>query len=208
MKIASLTVPSAVVTLMGVAVLAAVTFAQNPPSPNPNQAPQDQPAAPPAGQQSGQQPGPEQRGMRGPRNFPQPTNLKVLPRDLTGAQVRDIMHHWAGDLGVECNACHAAYADRTGPNGRLELNFASDEKPEKQMARIMYTMTESIKKDYVPKVAALDTMSSPAAPVTCGTCHRGNLDPQEFVPPHRERGPRPGSGPEGTPQGAPPPQGN
>lgn len=150
--------------------------------------------------------------MRGPRNIPQPTNLQVLPKDLTGPQVVEIMRHWAGDLGVECNACHAAYADRTGPNGRPMLNFASDEKPEKRMARIMYTMTESIKADYIPKVAALDTMGSPAAPVTCGTCHRGNLDPQEFVPPHRERGPRPGSGPgngpEGTPQGAPPPQGN
>jgi len=188
---------------MSAAVLAAVTFAQNPP-----QTPQDQSAAPPAAQQ----PTPEQRGMRGPRNIPAPTNLKVLPKDLTGPQVVEIMRHWAGDLGVECSACHAAYADRTGPNGRPMLNFASDEKPEKRMARIMYTMTESIKTDYIPKVAALDTMGSPAAPVTCGTCHRGNLDPQEFVPPHHERGPRPGNGPgngpEGTPQTAPPPQGN
>jgi Photosynthetic reaction centre cytochrome C subunit len=190
---------------MGAVVLAAVTFGQNPP----NEAPQSQ--IPP--ETMPQANGPGQQGMRGPRNFPPPTNLKVLPQDLTGAQVRDVMRHWAGDLGVECSTCHAQYADhRAGRNGRPELDYASDEKPEKQMARIMYTMTETIKKDYVAKVAALDTMGSPAAPVTCGTCHRGNLDPTEYVPPQRERGPRPGdgpgNGPAGGPQGAPPPQGN
>lgn len=198
MKIASLVVPAAVVSLMGATILVAVTFAQNPP----NEAPQSQTAPETMPQANGPQ------GMHGPRNFPPPTNLQVLPKDLTGAQVRQIMGHWAGDLGVGCNACHAAYEDRQGPNGRPELNFASDEKPEKKMARIMYTMTESIKTDYIPKVAALDTMGSPAAPVTCGTCHRGSLDPQEYVPPRREHGPRPGNGPEGTPQGAPPPQNN
>jgi Photosynthetic reaction centre cytochrome C subunit len=189
---------------MGAVVLAAVTFGQNPP----NEAPQSQ--IPPETMPQAGAPG--QQGMRGPRNFPPPANLKVLPKDLTGAQVRDVMRHWAGDLGVECNACHAAYKDHTGPNGRPMLDFASDEKPEKQMARIMYTMTETIKTDYVAKVAALDTMGTPAAPVTCGTCHRGNLDPTEYVPLQRERGPRPGNGPAngppGTPQGAPPPQGN
>lgn len=204
MKIVSLAVPAAVVTLMGAVALAAVAFAQNPP----NEAPQSQTAP----ETTPQANGPGQQGMRGPRNFPPPTNLKVLPKDLTGAQVRDIMRHWAGDLGVECGTCHAASKDQTGPNGRPMLDFASDEKTEKEMARIMYTMTESMKKDYVARVAALDTMGSPAAPVTCGTCHRGNLDPQEFVPPQRERGPRPtggpGNGPGGGPQGAPPPQGN
>ncbi len=202
MKIASLALPASVVTLMGAAVLAAVAFAQTPQSqPAPETAPQ---SAPP------------QQGMRGPRNFPPPKNLQVLPKDLTGAQVRDIMRHWAGDLGVECNACHAAYPNRVGRNGQPALDYASDAKTEKQMARIMYTMTETIKTDYVSKVAALDTMDSPAAPVTCGTCHRGNLDPLEYVPPRRERGPRPGNGPaggsgngpDGGPQGAPPPQGN
>lgn len=201
MKIASFAVPPSAVSLIGAVVLAAVTFGQNPPS----EAPQSQTAPETMPQANG----PGQQGMRGPRNFPPPKNLQVLPRDLTGAQVRDIMRHWAGDLGVECNACHAAYPDRVGRNGRPELDFASDEKPEKQMARIMYTMTETIRKDYIPKVAALDTMGSPAAPVTCGTCHRGNLDPQEYVPPRREeRGPRPEGVPGTGPQGAPPPQTN
>lgn len=125
------------------------------------------------------------------RNMPAPSNLQVLPKDLTGAQVREIMGHWAGDLGVHCDTCHAADPKNLMPNGRPRMNFASDEKDEKKMARIMYTMMELDKSDYVAKVAALDKMSEPAAPLTCGTCHRGNLDPAPFTP-----------APEHPPQGA------
>jgi hypothetical protein len=195
-KITSL-IPSAVaVSLLGTAVLAAVTFAQAPQTP-PN-------AGGPPMQQGGMpgMPG----GMGHEHNFPAPTNLKVLPKDLTGAQVREIMHHWAGDLGVECDTCHAAYADgRKSPNGWPMLDFPSDAKPEKRMARIMYTMLELDKKDYVAKVAAMDTMGSPAAPLTCGTCHRGSLDPAAYEPPHHEHGPMPQGPP---PAGAPAPPGN
>jgi cytochrome c553 len=119
----------------------------------------------------------------GGRNFPPPTNLKVLPKDLTGAQVREIMRGWSGALGVECDTCHAADPKNVGPNGRPRLDFASDAKDEKVMARIMYTMLEVDKKDYVAKVAAIDKMDEPAAPLTCGTCHRGHLDPEKFTPP-------------------------
>ena len=114
--------------------------------------------------------------------MPAPSNLQVLPKDLTFKQVHEIMEHWAGDLGVHCDTCHAADPNNVGPNGRPRLNFASDEKDEKKMARIMYTMTEDIKANYVAKVAAMDKMSEPAAPVTCGTCHRGHIDPPPFTP--------------------------
>jgi hypothetical protein len=118
-----------------------------------------------------------------PRSYPPPTNLKVLPKDLTGQQVRTIMEGWAGDLGVHCDTCHVADPKNIGPNGRPRLDFPSDAKDEKQMARIMYTMFEVDKKDYVAKVAAMDKMDEPAAPLTCGTCHRGHLDPEKFTPP-------------------------
>lgn len=173
----SLVPSAAAVALLAAAVLAAVTVAQAPQNP------------PDAGGMA---------GMRHQRNFPPPTNLQVLPKDLTGAQVRDIMRHWAGDLGVECDTCHAAYADgRKMPNGMPMLDFASDTKPQKRMARIMYTMTETDKNDYISKVKALNTMPMTAAPLTCGTCHRGHIDPEEYVPPRRPgHGPRP----EGAPQ--------
>ena len=105
---------------------------------------------------------------------------------MTGQQVRDLMEHWAGDLGVHCDACHAADPNNLGPNGRPRLKFEDDSKPEKEMARIMYTMTEDAKKNYIAKVSDMDKMGSPVAPLTCGTCHRGRLDPEAFAPPREE----------------------
>jgi hypothetical protein len=121
------------------------------------------------------------------RTYPAPTNLKVLPKDLTGQQVRDIMEKWEGSLGVHCDTCHAADPKNIGPNGRPRLNFADDSKEEKRIARMMYTMTEDINVNYVSKVPNSD-MS-----VTCGTCHRGHFGPEPFVIPP-DNGPRPPQG--------------
>ena len=109
------------------------------------------------------------------------------------------MEGWAGSLGVHCDTCHTADPKNIGPNGRPRLKFEDDSKDEKQMARIMYTMTVDLKKNYIKKVADMDKMESPAAPLTCGTCHRGHLDPEAFVIP-KEGGP---GGP--PPAGAMPP---
>ncbi|MGB6192185.1 MAG: c-type cytochrome [Terracidiphilus sp.] len=123
--------------------------------------------APPAG-------GPPHEHEHGP--VPAPTNLKVLPKTLTGEQVHEIMHHWAGQLGTECTTCHAADPTKKGPNGRPVLNFADDSKPEKAAARVMYTMVETINTKYVSKI------DNSGQPVSCGTCHRGHLDPPPFTP--------------------------
>ncbi|MFC5862454.1 c-type cytochrome [Acidicapsa dinghuensis] len=125
--------------------------------------------------------GPPPGGM--PRQMPKPTNLKVLPKDLTGKEVHDIMDKWAGQLGVHCNTCHAADPNRVGPNGRPMLNFPDDSKQEKKTARVMYKMVQDINSNYV--------MNLPNAkdPVTCGTCHRGHQKPEAFVPPPEENHP-------------------
>jgi hypothetical protein len=75
-----------------------------------------------------------------------------------------------------------------GPNGRPRLNFADDSKPEKQAARLMYTMTTQDNEKYVSMV------DEGKGKVTCGTCHRGHLKPEEFVPPPEHEGPRPAQG--------------
>jgi len=124
------------------------------------------------------------------RSFPAPTNLKVLPKNLTGQQVRDIMENWEGSLGVHCDTCHTADPKNIAPNGRPRMNFADDSKPEKNSARLMYTMLEDINVNYVAKVP------NSGMAVTCGTCHRGRLNPEPFVVPEEEHGPR---GQEGTP---------
>ena len=157
---------TAAAALLATSLFALAALAQSP-QPSPQQGPP--PGPPPGGQ---------------PRSFPPPTNLKVLPKDLSGQQVRDIMENWEGSLGAHCSTCHAADPKNIGPNGRPRLNFADDSKPEKATARLMFTMMEDINKSYLKK---LD--DSPR--ITCGTCHRGHLDPEPYVIPPEEHGPPP-----------------
>ncbi len=110
------------------------------------------------------------------RSYPAPTNLKVLPKDLTGEQVHEIMEQWEAALGGHCGTCHTPDPKNIGPNGRPRLNFADDSKDEKATARKMYQMVEEINEKYISKI------DSSGDPVTCGTCHRGHLGPQPFVP--------------------------
>jgi cytochrome c551/c552 len=167
------------------------------------QAKQDQPqqTAPPA------QTAPATGGaMQGPMHFPAPTNLQVLPKDLTGAQVHHIMEGFASSLGVHCDFCHAADPKNVGPNGRPRMNFADDSKDDKKIARVMIQMVGTINGDYISKTSAMDP-DAMGMKVTCGTCHRGHEMPEDFVPPeHGAGGPPPaGEAPAG---GAPPPPAN
>jgi len=109
------------------------------------------------------------------RAFPAPTNLKVLPRDLTGQQVHDTMERWESSLGIQCAGCHAEDTDNLGPDGRPLLKFADDSKPMKSVARIMYTMTDEINTRYIARI------DGSGVPVTCGTCHRGKMGPEPFA---------------------------
>jgi hypothetical protein len=129
------------------------------------------PAAPPPQSQPGAPPP--------PHDMPAPTNLKVLPRNLTGAQVHEIMETWEGELGTRCKTCHTVDPKNVGPNGQPRFNYADDSKEEKQTARKMFKMVEEINANYISKI------DSSGAPVTCGTCHRGHLGPEPFaVPEH------------------------
>ena len=202
MKMTSLLPSAAAVALLTAAVLAATTGAQSPQT-----APQNSSQGPPPADQAapGVPQGPPPQGMsqgsaqggRPMRNYPPPTNLQVLPKDLTGRQVRDTMETWAGSLGVHCDFCHTADPKNVGPNGRPRMNFADDSKPDKQIARIMYSMTQQMNKDYISKAMDLDK-DGMGKPVTCGTCHRGHEMPEEFVIPREEHRGGPGGG-EGTP---------
>ncbi len=90
-----------------------------------------------------------------------------------------------------------------GPNGRPRMDFANDSKPDKQIARIMYTMTQQINKDTISKAMDLDP-DGMGSPVTCGTCHRGHEMPEEFVIPREEHRGGPGGGEETPPPAATP----
>ncbi|UWZ86543.1 c-type cytochrome [Occallatibacter riparius] len=165
---------AAAAVLLTAAIVAASVAAQSP---------QPQPAGAAAQPQQG---GPLPGGPSGPpHEMPAPKNLKVLPKNLTGNQVHDIMEGWAGSLGVHCDNCHSVDPGKVGPNGRPRLNFADDSKPEKNTARLMYTMTQKINDD------TMSMVNDGQSKVTCGTCHRGHKKPEAYVPPKEHDGPHP-----------------
>jgi len=104
-------------------------------------------------------------------------NLKVLPKDISHDDLDKVMDSWKAALGVKCGFCHAPSKDSTS----RKLDFASDDKPEKKMARYMFRMTGKINKKYFHfDKDDKDDKGAPAVPaITCMTCHRGSPHPDE-----------------------------
>ncbi|HVR69290.1 MAG TPA: hypothetical protein VMT87_00480, partial [Vicinamibacteria bacterium] len=61
------------------------------------------------------------------------TNLQLLPKDATRAQVVETMRGFASALGVRCNHCHVG-ADPATLEG---FDFAADTKQAKRVTRAM-----------------------------------------------------------------------
>ena len=101
-----------------------------------------------------------------------PVNLRVLPKDTSAAEVKDLMEQYSDELGVECEYCH------TRNQTTRQLDYVSDDNPAKQTARVMMTMLNEINGKFL---AQLDDQKY-AVLVSCGNCHRGHTDPPEFVP--------------------------
>ena len=98
-------------------------------------------------------------------------NLKVLPKDISNADLDSIMESYSKQLNVSCDFCHAN--SKTNPQ---DLDLASDDKPEKEITRQMMRMTAAINKDffdYTIIYKAGETMA-----VTCYTCHDGFPRPE------------------------------
>ena len=100
-------------------------------------------------------------------------NLKVLPKDISDDDLDKVMDGWKAALGVHCNFCHARSSDSTSKH----LDYASDEKPEKNMARSMFRMTAKINKKYFS--FNKDDKGTVIPAISCITCHRGNPHPEE-----------------------------
>jgi tetratricopeptide (TPR) repeat protein len=100
---------------------------------------------------------------QGPQQQEEPKNLKVLPKDTPRREVIRIMNEWEHATGMECDECHA----RSKDPGARSLDFASDEKPEKETARKMFKMMNSIN----DQLAGMGFKQAPR--VQCVTCHHG-----------------------------------
>ena len=94
-------------------------------------------------------------------------NLKVLPQDITGPQLLGTMKFFAQSLGVRCTFCHV------GTEGQplSTYDFASDAKPNKDIARGMIRMVKEINGNLPAITGEADSK------ITCFTCHRGSQHP-------------------------------
>src|SRR5678816_2751460 len=70
-------------------------------------------------------------------------NLKKLPKNITKQQLDKVMDEFKDALGVKCSFCHVHAKDDP-----KKWDFASDEKPEKSVARKMISMTNRINKKF------------------------------------------------------------
>ncbi len=100
------------------------------------------------------------------------TNLKVLPADISKAELVETMKGFTRALGVRCTACHV------GEEGKplTTYDFPSDERRMKQNARIMLLMVREINQKSIARVQ-LEGEAKPVT-VTCYTCHRGQKQPE------------------------------
>jgi hypothetical protein len=134
-----------------------------------------------------------QRGGGAPP--PEPTNLQVLPKTMTTAQILPIMRNFSAALGTNCGYCHVW----TGP-GLPTNDYAADTKPAKLVARVMMQVANEANE----KIAA-GIKSKPASEITrvqCMTCHRGAAIPV-LPPPPAPAGAAQGAAPAGAPPAPP-----
>ncbi|HEX5023958.1 MAG TPA: c-type cytochrome [Agriterribacter sp.] len=101
-------------------------------------------------------------------------NLKVLPKNISHEQLEKIMKGFNVSLGVKCNHCHAQ-----SKTNEKKLDFSSDEKPEKDVARSMIRMTAKLNKKYFDYNK--DGGGDNALAVSCITCHNGKAHPESKI---------------------------
>ncbi len=103
--------------------------------------------------------------------FSDPQNLKVLPEDISRAELRETMRGFSLSLGVNCSSCHVGEDSQP----IFEYDFAADDKAMKLIARDMMRMVEDINKT----VGKLERDEGHEfVTVNCVTCHRGQDRPR------------------------------
>jgi len=100
------------------------------------------------------------------------TNLKVLPKNISKQHLDKLMDEFKDALGVKCNFCHVHKKD----NPR-EWDYASDEKPEKTVARKMISMSNKINKKFFHGKSKYGDENA-LMEIRCVTCHHGTAHPE------------------------------
>ena len=118
------------------------------------------------------------RSIAGRENQPAESvfkNIKILKGVPAGRLVNIMNNGFGRSLGVSCGFCHVP--------GKWDL----DDKEEKNTARLMFAMVQTINRDYISKVPV--DSGSPPPVVNCMTCHRGMPRPMGRGRPMTDRVP-------------------
>ena len=91
-------------------------------------------------------------------------NLKVMRGVSAKMLVSTVMYFWSQSLGVSCTHCHNT------------TNWASDEKPEKDIARSMVAMQSRIHREILDSLVMAYKISRPH--LSCLSCHHGQAIPE------------------------------
>ena len=105
-------------------------------------------------------------------------NIKILKGIPAGRLVNIMNMGFGRSLGVSCGFCHVP--------GKWDV----DDKEEKNTARLMFAMVQTINRDFISKVPV--DSGAPRPVVNCMTCHRGNprpMGPDRPPPGNRPAGP-------------------
>lgn len=102
-------------------------------------------------------------------------NLKVLPKDISKDSLDYLMEGYSAALSVKCSHCHSPKKD----NPR-KLDFANDDKIEKEIARGMIKMTNDLNENYF-KPHFPDPKPKQVHVVNCVMCHRGSVNPEKYL---------------------------
>ena len=122
------------------------------------------------------------RSIAGRENQPAESvfkNIKIFKGVPAGRLVNIMNNGFGRSLGVSCGFCH------------VPPKWDLDDKEEKNTARLMFAMVQTINRDYIAKVPV--DSGSPPPMVNCMTCHRGMPKPMG------SGGPPPGARPAGAP---------
>ena len=93
-------------------------------------------------------------------------NLKVLPKDISNTDLDSVMEGYSKALNVSCDFCHAG-----SKTIKDDIDYASDDKPEKEITRMMMKLTAAVNKDYFDYTIVYKAGETMA--VSCYTCHDG-----------------------------------
>jgi len=97
------------------------------------------------------------------------TNLQVLSKDISKAELQSTMRSFVFALNVRCPFCHVQKVD-------MSFDYPADDKDTKKTARIMLQMVAAINHDYVGKIGKPTPIQ-----VECVTCHRGLTQPRPLL---------------------------